>query len=315
MKARPVHLCRILCLFSIIWVSCVSPHNTGTSVIVDTDMGLDDVRTIILLLHSPDIRIEGIVVTEGASDIDAGVENARRLLAHFDSSHIPVVRGVDPDIPTPPWREHSNAMGWVHERIDMPLVPKATIQPANLNELIQELNPGTPLLHPLEGAIYYLGLGPLSTLAETLEANPQLPRHISQVYFSGTGPGLLPSWNQVCDPEAYKVVKAAPWNFVAFGRPDPEETTLTADFIEKLSKIDTPSARFIAALHQAPHIDRLLQVGHLKMWDDPIALFLNQPELGIISEISDENRVYQLTDWDTEVAEALYLSLISGDNP
>jgi inosine-uridine nucleoside N-ribohydrolase len=274
-------------------------------------MGLDDVRTILLLLHSPDVRVAGIVVTEGASDVDAAEKNVKHLLAHFNASHIPVVRGVTLNLPVPPWREHSNAMGWVHERIEMSPVSKSVTQPANLNELIQGLGADLQAFPGPPQRVYYLSLGPLSTLARTLKTHPQVTQHISRVYFSGTGPGLDPSWNRACDTMAFEAVLDAPWKFVAFGRPDPEETTLSADFIAELRKIDTPAADFIAALHRAPHIDRLIQLGHLKLWDDTIALFLNHPELAEISELPEHNEVYQLTDWDSEAAEFHYLTLLS----
>jgi len=305
----------MLCLLSIFSVSCLSVQNPKTSVIVDTDMGLDDVRTILLLLNSPDVRIAGFVVTEGASDVDAGVANLRRLLAYFDASHIPVVRGVALGIPTPPWREHSNAMGWVDELIDLPPVQEPKSRPTNLNALINNLNRNTISPHPDEGDMFYLALGPLSTLADALDKDPELPRNFSHVYFSGTGPSLEPSWNRSCDPDAYEAATAAPWQFVAFGRPDAEEMTITPEFIDKLSRIETPAAALIAALHKSPHIDRLVRAGHLKLWDDPIALFLNQPELAEISLESQEKQIYQRTDLDTELAEAIYLDLLSSADP
>lgn len=305
----------IFCLLSIFCLSSLHAQDTRPALIVDTDMGLDDVRTILLLLHSPDYRVAGIVVTEGASDVDAAEKNVRHLLAHFDASHIPVVRGLSLNLPVPPWREHSNAMGWVHERIKMSPVPGIATQPANLNELIQGLGTELQASRERTDTLYYLCLGPLSTLAHTLEINSQLPQHISQVYFSGTGPTLEPSWNRAFDTKAFEAVLEAPWKFVAFGRPDSEETTLSADFIAELSKMDTPAADFIAALHWAPRIDRLIRMGHLKLWDDTIALFLNYPELAEISEVSGHNQVYQLTYWDAEAAESHYLSLVSGIEP
>lgn len=301
-------VCRLLTIF---WVSSGFAHDTPTAFVVDTDMGLDDVRAITLLLHSPDCRVAGIVVTEGASDVDTAEKNAKRLLAHFDSSQIPVVRGVDLKLPVPPWREHSNAMGWVHERIELPPAREAARQPTDLNELIRGLGEENLFPGSRRQKIHYVCLGPLSTLARALEDNPQLPQHISRVYFSGTGPSLEPSWNRSCDPGAFDTVLKQSWEFVAFGRPDSELPAVSADFIEKLANIDSPSARFIAALHQAPHVDRLVRQGHLKFWDDPVALYLNRPELGEIHEVSGQDQIYQLTAWDSDKAESAYFELVS----
>lgn len=309
MTARPA---QILYLLSIFCLGSLFASDSRTPVIVDTDMGLDDVRSITLLLHSSDFRLAGIVVTEGASDTGAALKNLQRLLAHFDSSHIPIIRGVELNISTPPWREHSNAMGWVDERIDMPAVSDAGVSRADAGERIeQRIAKSLPDPGP-EQTIYYLSLGPLSTLAHALETNPQLSRRISHVYFSGTGPTLEPSWNRLCDPEAFQAVLDGPWKFVAFARPDSEEPALSEGFIDQLEQIDTRAARFIAALHQAPRIKRLVRAGHLKFWDDIIILFLSHPDLGELSEIpAGENEIFQLTGWDVEGAATHYLSSIS----
>jgi len=204
-------------------------------------------------------------------------------------------------------------MGWVHERIELPPVADLCDQPADPSELIRQLIAGNSSLHEDERSIYYLCLGPLSTLARALETSPKLSRRISHIYFSGTGPTLEPSWNRLCDPEAFQIVLNAPWKFFAFARPNSEEPALSQEFLTKLDTVDSRAARFIAALHRAPSIHRLVREGHLKFWDDLIALFLNHPDLGEISRIPAENpETYQLTEWNAEEAETCYLNLVAG---
>lgn len=64
------------------------------NVIVDTDMGWDDVISILLLMKDPNIRICGITVTGcGETHLEAGVELAQRLLA-LGNVNAPVCRGA-----------------------------------------------------------------------------------------------------------------------------------------------------------------------------------------------------------------------------
>lgn len=305
-------LSKTFCLLSIFCLGCSFASDLRTPVLVDTDMGLDDVRSITLLLHSNDFRVVGIVVTEGASDTDSAIKNLHQLLAHFNSSHIPIIRGVNLNLPPPPWREHSNAMGWVRERINMPAVAGAAIAPAEPGERIEQLIAESLAFPGPESTVCYLALGPLSTLAHALETHPQLSQRISHVYFSGTGPTLEPSWNRLCDPAAFQAVLDGPWEFAAFARADSEEPALSEAFINKVGRINTRAARFIAALHQAPKIKRLVRAGHLKFWDDIIVLYLSRRNLAKMSVIAaGENEIFQLTGWDAEKAAMHYLNSIS----
>lgn len=309
----PTQCLQLFCLFYIVCLGSSFAQDDRTPLIVDTDMGLDDVRSITLLLHSPDFRLVGIVVTEGASDTDSALGNLQRLLAHFDSSHIPIIRGLDLDLAAPPWRAHSNAMGWVDERIDLPLIPDTVLSSTDPAEPLQRLITGNSPGSPEEPTIHYLCLGPLSTLAHALDTEPELSQQIGRVYFSGTGPDLAPSWNRLCDPEAFSVVLKSAREFLAFARPDEEEPPLSEEFLRRVGQIKSRAARFIAALHQAPSIKGLVRAGHLKFWDDHIVLFLNHPDLGILTGIpSAEGKIYQLTDWNREAAEQHYLGLLSG---
>jgi hypothetical protein len=130
-------------------------------------------------------------------------------------------------------------MGWVHERIDFPFTSDAVIPTIDPGEQLQKLIAGNFPPPEHEQPLYYLCLGPLSTIAHAVGTNPQLSRQISHLYFSGTGPTLEPSWNRLCDPDAFEAVLEGPWKFAAFARPNPEEPALSEEFLGKVKRIDT----------------------------------------------------------------------------
>jgi inosine-uridine nucleoside N-ribohydrolase len=66
----------------------------ATPVIIDTDMGSDDMMAIALLLAHRDLPIEAITVVNGMAHVPAGAANARRLIAASGRSGIPVYEGA-----------------------------------------------------------------------------------------------------------------------------------------------------------------------------------------------------------------------------
>ncbi len=66
------------------------PWKPANYVIVDTDCGIDDLRAIILMLASPDIRVLAITVSSGVVDAETGYRKVKSLLKKFHHEGIPV---------------------------------------------------------------------------------------------------------------------------------------------------------------------------------------------------------------------------------
>src|SRR5438477_6731874 len=62
-------------------------------VIIDTDVGSDDLIAIAFLLARPDIRVEAITVANGLAHVDRGAANLIRLLTLAGELDIPVYAG------------------------------------------------------------------------------------------------------------------------------------------------------------------------------------------------------------------------------
>src|SRR5690348_13633205 len=71
------------------------PTRSGpTAVVVDTDMGADDIIALLYLLGRPDVRVVAVtVVGDGIAHGRAGADNARALLAAAGRSDVPVGYG------------------------------------------------------------------------------------------------------------------------------------------------------------------------------------------------------------------------------
>src|SRR5436190_12490576 len=62
-------------------------------IIVDTDVGSDDLLALAFLLSRPDVRIEAITVANGLAHVDQGARMVLRLLELAHRNEIPVYVG------------------------------------------------------------------------------------------------------------------------------------------------------------------------------------------------------------------------------
>ena len=137
------------------------PATAATPVIIDTDMGLDDMMAIALLLSHREIQIEAITVVNGLAHVKPGAANARRLVSLSGRTGIPVFEGRE----TPLQRTADFLPAW-REPCDRPL-SKATI-PATTTERAEVW-----LAHRLQDTAHpvrILALGPLTNVALALKS-------------------------------------------------------------------------------------------------------------------------------------------------
>lgn len=293
--------CCLLVLATSAWA-----HEERTVVIVDTDMGLDDLRALVLLLYSPDVRVEAVVTSDGSSSPEAGYENVQRLLAHFGARGTPVGKGDALQVPPPRWREQSENTGWSRERLER---PGKSVKPAadapKATEVIRQA------VAKRGDALSYVCLGPLTNLAAALKAIPDLPKQIPNVYFYGTGPSSEPDWNRARDPDSYEAVAKAEWNLFTFALPADSQMCFDEGFLGAVRQLDTRAAQFIAATHEDARVMKLVREGHLRMWDETVALYLNKPSLGEVRKPEGKPRIFELARWDSQEARRHYLRLLS----
>ncbi len=184
-------------------LSPAAPAASGASdpwrLVVDTDMGLDDVRALFALLPDAGARIGCVVVTEGSASCAEGVENLAFLLETTGEDRIAVFAGALLEADAPPWRETANSLGGVPiaER------PVEGFQAGELGELRDRLSAAG-------SGIGYLALGPL-TSAASIVSDPRALAAVDTVWIPARVDGAkVLGWNLSRDERsAERVLKAA----------------------------------------------------------------------------------------------------------
>lgn len=234
-------------------------------VIVDTDMALDDVRALALVLSAPTLEVRAIVTSDGASAPAIGATNVLLILQFLGKDNIPVGVGRSLNAPPPRWREQSETLGW--SAASLP------VKPNPLPDAVTVLR--NTLTNAHEG-VTYLCLGPLTNLADTLRADRRLRNRLRTVIWHGAE---SPDWNADRDPAAVRAVKqvgvAVQAVALELGKTPPFDMTLLAE----IRAIETPAARLISLSHAEERVQRLVREQHLRLWDDSTALMLVRPSL------------------------------------
>ncbi|MEK7786307.1 MAG: nucleoside hydrolase [Chloroflexota bacterium] len=251
-------------------------------VIIDTDMATDDWLAILYLLNRPDIAIEAITVTgAGEAHCGPGVKNALGLIALAGQPNIPVVCGRE----TPLQGNHAFPAEW-REGVDSlnGLTLPDNPNPASTDSAVELL---TTTVQSSPEKMTLLTLGPLTNVAEALQATPELKDNIEMIVIMGgavEAPGNVgdasptAEWNIYVDPHAANAVlqSGAPITLVPLDATN--NAPVTMDFYNRL-KADraTPEAKFVfEALTQNLGF---LQSGGYYFWDPLAAAILADESL------------------------------------
>ena len=213
---------RLLIFISVLLAACSGPAapsatstpfaGTRRPVIIDTDMAPDDWLAILYMLQRQDIDIKAItVVGTGEAHCGPGVQNALGLAALAGQPNIPVACGRE----TPLQGAHAFPEEW---RLGSDGALGLRL-PANPNGPAAQS--AAELISAAPSGLTVLTLGPLTNLAEALQASPDLAQRLSAVYIMGgavDAPGNVAEsgidnayaeWNFYADPYAVQVVLAS----------------------------------------------------------------------------------------------------------
>ncbi len=218
--------------------------------IVDTDMGNDDVMALLSLLRKPNVSIKAITVTgTGLAHAEEGLRNMRHLLHLSNRSGIPTAFGRA----TPLKGENSFPHTW-RARSDSLLdhLPRIDINcddpSCNAVELLRDT------LESTEEKIAILALGPLTNIAELFRLYPELIKKVEKLHVMGGAvdvPGNLlvvegnhdAEWNIFADPTAAQEVFQAGIPIYLIALDVTNQTQLTMDYYEYVEKNrKTPSS-------------------------------------------------------------------------
>ena len=255
--------------------------NAATPVVIDTDMGSDDVMAISFLLAHREVPIEAITVVNGLCHVPAGAANARRLVAASGRNEVRVFEGREtplqltanfPDAwrtssdapvtngPAPAVHSNERAEAWLAQRM------KDTVHPFRI-----------------------LALGPLTNVALALEASGR--KAIEEIVIMGGAfhvPGNLgdggffkttnttAEWNFFVDPKAAAQVFASgvPLRIVPLDATS--RVKLDRQFLERFRhEAKGPLAEIVKKVLNGEH--ELIDQGIFYAWDPLAAVALLDP--------------------------------------
>jgi inosine-uridine nucleoside N-ribohydrolase len=287
-----------LVLTSLLLTACASaPTTTDTpvppatveprTVVVDTDMAADDWMAILYLLQRSDVNIAAITVTgAGEAHCEPGTRNALGLVVLAGGEDIPVACGRE----TPLRGDHTFPEDW-RQAVDGLLgltLPESTntLSDQTAVELLTSVISSSPQ------KVILLTLGPLTNVAEALQAAPALVDNLEMVYVMGgavdvrgniasSGVGIdndVAEWNIYVDPYAAKVVleSGAPITLVPLDATN--QAPLTPAFYNRVEdNHSSPEASFVFEVLTRMH--GFIESGGYYFWDPLTAAILTDGTL------------------------------------
>ncbi|MGB6031466.1 MAG: nucleoside hydrolase [Bacteroidota bacterium] len=247
-----------------------APHaNTGSprSVLVDTDMGLDDMRAIMALLADTSLEVNGIMTIEGSATLGEGTDNLIGMLETHHIGSVPVIAGTEyPDLPDPAWRVSANTL--LGERFP----PPREISPSTLsNEWIDRQGKMRDIV----------AIGPLGNLARIFDPAHRRLTSRARVWIPARVKGdVVADWNLSYDEQATRsIFESGRAIFIVDVPPiSPEETHSLLSSV----KGNTTAAEWIREVSS-----RGIANGHeMQLFDEFVVVGLTSPDLITVSDES-----------------------------
>lgn len=161
----------------------MAPAGDAQPLIIDSDMAPDDWMAILYLLQQSEVEVKAITVAgTGEAHCAPGVQNARNLAALAGRGAIPVACGRETPLlgitPSPGLEEAVDGL----LGLSLPANPASAYEGSAV-ELLTRVVEESPEM------VQLLTLGPLTNVAEAIEARPELVRNLSPRF----GPNKAPS--------------------------------------------------------------------------------------------------------------------------
>jgi purine nucleosidase/pyrimidine-specific ribonucleoside hydrolase len=223
-----------------------------TSVLIDTDPGIDDAVAIMFALKAG-LDVRAVTAVSGNLPADRACVNARKVLELMGAGGIPVAKGMQTPLVRPYPRDPFS-------HGDDGLANTALPPPVSSADLRFAADLIVDVASEHAGELVILALGPLTNLALALMKDPGLARKVARVFMIGgayglneyafrraTGDNPVSEWNIYVDPEAAQHVFASGLPITALGLEVGTHPALDLrdEDIERLAKSDRPEARFL----------------------------------------------------------------------
>jgi inosine-uridine nucleoside N-ribohydrolase len=244
----------------------------ATQILVDSDGGWDDMKAILYLLDQPDFEVVGIAVSgTGIAHCPRGAENFSALLERIGAPDIPVACGretplVGNNAAPAAWRSGADSVAGVTLPEPRPLSDLEA--PDLLREAVDSSS----------GSITLVALGPLTNVAEAVEADPSFLEKVEMIYLMGgavdAGGNVLwanetAEFNIWADPKAAAIVFATDVPITLVPLDATNDVPVTTYMYEVLAahRDASPTSQFVA-----DYLDASPLYGGLYHWDELAAV-------------------------------------------
>jgi inosine-uridine nucleoside N-ribohydrolase len=240
------------------------------NVVVDTDMGLDDVRSLFALLADSTVDIAAIITVGGSASVGKGTDNLIGLLEEAGAEAVDVLIGSEnPELAPPPWRQMASGLGGATFPPPRRIAPRTGF-PGGVTDLLQRSD-----------MIEYLALGPLTNLYKLEQTHPGGLEHIRTVWLPAViQEGRTADWNLTYDPDATQYVLGHAGRVVIIDI----SACRGVDAVAALSSVsgNSPSARWItrSLSHMGPYS------GHMRLYDEFAAAGFSRPDLLVFDDVT-----------------------------
>lgn len=297
--ARLSQVSAILAAIAIILSSCgvtvPSPSATSsasrdpagvTPIVVDTDMGADDILALAILLRDPSVDVRAITVSgTGLAHCTPGLRTLRNLLYQLGSEQLPIGCGTEDagadGRPFPDeWRQGTDAA----YGLTLPTAPSGSTRGEAAEILADAIgSAGAP--------VTVVALGPWTNLEAVFSAHPDAIERVARIHAMG---GTLDAPGNVAGPDGAPLEPAMEWNLAA--DPSAVASVLGLDVPVRLVSLDATDqvpldralyerlgdAHDAAGANLAYELlsrNQFLLDGGTFLWDELAALAMLDPEL------------------------------------
>lgn len=173
-------------------------------VIVDTDVGSDDLLAIAFLLARKDVQLEAFTVVNGLAHVQAGAKNLLRLLELSGRTDIPVYLGSErPLLPTAPFPDEWRRVADELPGVNLPETRRTPAAQSAMQFLAKRLR-------DRHDPVAILALGPLTNIAEAFRLERRAAVHVQRLVVMG---GAFQVQGNLGDGGAFKTNNnTAEWN-------------------------------------------------------------------------------------------------------
>jgi purine nucleosidase len=219
---------------------------TPTRIILDTDPGADDALAILLMLASPEIKLEAITTVHGNVNIEKTTRNALALLDFLNVKNIPVARGCTVPLVKP---SHKQSGEMVHGtsgmgRTNLPEPTLKPVEPHAVDYLIERF-----LAEPNELTLF--AVGPLTNVALAIRKEPKFAQAVKELVIMGgavrSGGNMTPlaEFNIYEDPHAAHIVFNSGIPMTLIPLDVTYKCLLTSADVERLNKLASSISKFV----------------------------------------------------------------------